>query len=563
MHSFVSVSHLRTWLRWSAAVAVMALLFLWCPYQNWSFTEKVSVLVGWARVLAADESGEWVFCPFVPLVSLGLAWRHRAQLKALPLRGQASGLGILLLGAFVYWIGYKAATGYPGFAATQLVLAGLIVWLCGWAWMRVLVFPWMFLVFMWPSFPLEAQLAVPMRLMAANLTAKILSIMDIAAISHGSAVVSAADLRNSIAEGARFQLDVAAACSGIRSLYALLMLAAFSGYWFLHRWRPRGVLFLSALPLALVGNIVRLVLLGVMTIWFGEEFAVGRQTVNGEETSWFHQVAGLAVYAVALGGIFGLCSLLERSRWNRQPKRQHSPDVGAGLQDDSLRVTAGRAMVAMAFCGALLAFCSFTGSKGFTCEAGVNVELPTSIGQAQGADVPMTAREHTDLPADITIKRMMYTSPTTLPTQVAVVLDGAAGRGLHQPEQCAVTQAWGILEKQVITVQVADRHVDATMLRLFRDEKDPTSGQMKRRFGIHVFWFQGARGVSAPNHFGHQFRNYWESVFKNAHHRWALMSFSTYLPANMSGAANCPTESSALADLKAVIAQLGPVLLKP
>ena len=239
MHSLAHLTQLRAGLRWTSAVAVMALLFLWCPYQNWTFTEKVSVLAGWARVLAADQTGEWLFCPFVPLISLGLAWRNRAQLMVLPLRGHASGLGILLLGAFVFWVGYKASTGYPGFAATQLVLAGLIVWLCGWAWMRVLVFPWMFLVFMWPSFPLEAQLAVPMRLMAANLTAKLLSYMDMAAVSRGTAVVSAADFPNSIAEGARFKLDVAAACSVIRSLYALLMLAAFSGYWFLRRWRPR------------------------------------------------------------------------------------------------------------------------------------------------------------------------------------------------------------------------------------------------------------------------------------------------------------------------------------
>lgn len=561
MHSLAHLSQLRTVLRWTAAVAVMALLFLWCPYQNWTFTEKVSVLAGWARILTADQTGEWVFCPFVPLVSIGLAWRNRAQLTALPLRGHASGLGILLLGAFVFWVGYKASTGYPGFAAAQFVLAGLIVWLCGWAWMRALVFPWMFLVFMWPSFPLEAQLAVPMRLMAANLTAKLLSVMDIAAVSRGTAVVSAADLTNSIAEGARFKLDVAAACSGIRSLYALLMLAAFSGYWFLRRWRPRGVLFLSALPLALAGNIVRLVLLAVGTIWLGEEFAVGKQTASGEETSWFHQLAGLAVYAVALGGIFGLCSLFEGMRWNRKAELQSGG--GDRRQDDDLRVTAVRATVAVAFGGAVLGLCSFTGSKGFTSEAGVNMALPRAIGEAQGTELPMTDRERTDLPDDITISRMMYTSRATLPTQVTVVLDGAAGRGLHQPEQCAVTQAWRILEKQVITLQVAGHEIDATMLRLFKDEKDTKTGRTTRRLGIHVFWYQGAHGVTAANHFGHQLRNYWESVFKNAHHRWALMSFSTYLPANLSDAADQSTESSALADLKTVIVQMGPVLLKP
>lgn len=536
----------------------MLLLFVWWPYQPWTFSEKVSVLVGWARVLAADRSGEWVFCPFVPLLSLGLIWRHRAELRALPLRGHASGLVILLLGALVFWAGYRASVAYPGFAATQLVLAGLIVWLCGWAWMRVLFFPWLFLVFMWPGFPLEAQLAVPMRVMAASLSAKVLGYVGLPTVSHGTALFSAADIPNGLAEGARFRLDVAAACSGMRSLYALMMLAAFSGYWFLNRWVPRGLLFLTALPLAIAGNVVRLLLLAIGTIWMGEEFAVGKMTASGEEKSGFHEFAGLAVYGVALCGMFAISSLLERSRLNRRSSSAE-PDLPLA-NEESVRATSYRALIALGFGGVLLACCAWSGSANPTFEAGVKLDLPNRVGPALGKDLPMTDFERHHLPT-VTLARKMYTSDVTLPTQAAVVLDGATGRGLHQPEVCAVAQAWRVESEARTSVSIGECEIEAALMRLFVDIEDPATDRKLRRRAIHIYWYQGAHGVTAATRSQRLFESYWERAFNNSNHRWALVSFSTYLPAIYVGESDPFAESSAIADLKRFIAEVGPAIL--
>lgn len=552
------LSDIRPLLRWAAAVTVMGLLFLWWPYQPWTFSENVSVLVGWARVLAADPSGEWVFCPFVPLLSLGLAWRCRAELRAVPLQGSASGFVILLFGALVFWAGYRAGIAYPGFAAAQIILAGLIVWLCGWAWMRVLFFPWLFLVFMWPGFPLEAQLAVPMRVLAASLSAKFLGYLDLPAVSHGTALFSAVDVPNGLAEGARFKLDVAAACSGMRSLYALMMLAAFSGYWFLNRWVPRGILFLSALPLAIAGNVVRLLLLAIGTIWMGEEFAIGRMTASGEEKSGFHEFAGLAVYGVALCGMFALSSLLERSRLNRISNS--AAPLATQAKDESVSATSFRASIALGFGGLLLACCAWSGSASPTVEAGVKLDLPESVGPALGKDLPMTDFERHHLPT-VTLARKMYTSDVTLPTQATVVLDGATLRGLHQPEICAVAQAWRVESESRISVPIGDREVEAALMRLIVDTEDPATGRKLRRRAIHVYWYQGAHGVTAATQGRRLFESYWERAFHNSNHRWALVSFSTYLPAISLGDSDSFTENTAIADLKGFIAEIGPAIL--
>jgi exosortase len=550
---------LRNWLRWGASGVMLGLLFLWWPYHKWTFSEKVSVLVGWLRVLANDTSGEWVFCPLVPIMSAGLVWRLRGELRSLPVRGHSSGIALLFFAGFVFWIGHRAGVGYPGFVAMLLMLAGLVVWLCGWGWMRLLAFPWIFLAFMWPSFPLESHLAVPMRVLAASLTAEVLGVIGVASVSEGTALVSAPDLANGLSQGARFRLDVTAACSGLRSLYALLILAAFSGYVCLRRWGPRSVLFLSALPLAVAGNIVRLLLLTAGTIWLGEEFAVGRRTPDGEETSWFHQCAGLAVYAVALGGLFAISSVLERSRWNRPPAAVGSRHGGS--LEDSFRVTACRAAVVLAVAAAVLGVCAYGGGRSEASEAGVVTALPTRVGSLRGLASPVTERERRHLQEDVTIHRMQYTGPAKPPMQVAVVLDGAAGRGLHNPEVCALAQAWRVRDERVIPLQIGDRKVNATMLRLFMDVSGTKGSEVVRRRAIHVFWYQGARGASAANFRDHGLRNYWDALSGKVKSRWALMSFSVYLPDNASEADHDLVEASALAELKSLIAEIGPRLI--
>jgi exosortase/archaeosortase family protein len=414
---------------------------------------------------------------------------------------------------------------------------------------------------MWPSFPLEAQLALPMRLMTANLTSKLLALIGIASVSEGTSLVSAADAALGHQSGDLFKLDVAAPCSGIRSLYALLMLAALYGYVFLRRWRPRGVLFLSALPLAIAGNLVRMVLLALGSIWWGSEFAVGKSTADGEEISWFHELAGFAVFAVALGGMFALSSWLERSRWNRRSKAKALPE--AERDDDAMPLTLRRSLIVLALAGGVLTLCSFSGSQPPLSEPGVSLELPRTLGAAQGTDFPMTDRERGALASDITLRRMIYMAPNARPTQASVVLSGESRRGLHIPEGCTIGQGWTIMDRQVITVQVGDHQFSAALLRVFMDVKDPTTGAMVRRRGLHVYWFQGVHGVTASSYYEHVFQTYWDAVFRNLNHRWAFVSFFTFLPDSMPGMSDGIEEITAVEDLKMFIGELGPKLIKP
>ena len=230
---------------------MMVALFVCAPYQHGDLGEiapRMSVLGGLLHMVNIDS--EWLYCPLVPVIAGCLVYRRRKELSALPLEGSPVGLGILLVGLGVYWVGYKADTIYPGYLAVQIVLAGAIVWLAGWRWMSTLAFPWAFLVFTWPTVPLEDWVAFPLRLMTADLSSSLIRMLGIDVVREGTGLYSAPNVAHGLAAGQLFKLDVEVPCSGIRSLSALLMISALYGWLSLKRVLPKVLLFLSAIPLA-------------------------------------------------------------------------------------------------------------------------------------------------------------------------------------------------------------------------------------------------------------------------------------------------------------------------
>lgn len=542
---------------WGTAALLLVGLFVMLPYQHGTFADRLSVFVGWWRF--TNEQSEWAFCPLVPLVSAWFGWQRRAELQALPLRGHWSGLAILALALFSYWIGFHADTCYPGFAAFQLAVAGFIIWMCGLEWMRVLLFPWLFLVFMWPVYPLEDQLAQPLRMITAGWASRVLSLIGQPTVNEGAQLLSAANPARELAVGQLFRLDVAEACSGIRSLYALMMLAAIYGYVFLRGLWPRVALFFSAIPLAMVGNLVRMVLLAFGSVWFGPEIAIGR-TVDGiEEISLYHELAGYMVFAVALVGMFAISSFLEGKHWKHKKTRKV---VSAAVTEavESIQPFAIRAGIAIVLGGFTVLRCVLPSSQPELSPPPVTMEMPTQSGAMQSQEMPMTAAERMALNPDITLTRRIYVGQEQQ-MLATLVLSGQTRRGLHRPDVCLPGAGWNIMSKQPVSLHLNDgREVDGMLMRLVRDYKDEKTGQLMRMRGLNIFWYQGW-GTSTSNYYHHVFTTYFDSIFRNLNHRWALVSFFTQLPPEPFDAGNNMAEAKSLLDLEDFVQTLAPALV--
>ncbi|MBL9131729.1 MAG: exosortase/archaeosortase family protein, partial [Verrucomicrobiaceae bacterium] len=380
----------------AAVLAVVALFAVW-PYQQWEFGRRMSVLGGWFTWV--NKYADWQFCLIVPVIAAVLVWTRRAELRAIPWCGNWAGAVVISAGLFFYWLGFKADTGYPGFLSIQLILAGMVLLVAGNGWMRVLFFAWLFLFFTWPMQPLEDSVAGPLRPRTAAITAKLLTLLGTPAQSEGSALSSAADAARGIERGAAFSLDVDAKCSGINSLFALMMISALLGYLALKSPRSRLILFVCAVPLAIAGNIARLLLLAYGSMWFGSDTAVGKRIGEHQEMSAYHTFAGFAVFGVALAGMFALCWVLEGREMKANLKRHQQAFIAAarGITIPSPRRTLAQIFALLILAGVALGICAATDTRYLVARSGVALQLPSEVGDYQGRPIEMAAVEKAKL----------------------------------------------------------------------------------------------------------------------------------------------------------------------
>ncbi len=567
MHSLQQPGALRQVAVWSLPV-VLALLFLLWPYQQWDYGKRESILIGWARWVLRHS--DWWFCFVVPPLVGWLVWLRRAELFRLPLKGTWQGIIPLALGLFCYWVGYKASTGYPGFLAVQGVLAGFILLVAGRDWMRSLFFAWLFLLFSWPMQPLEDSLASPLRPYTASMAASILNTLAVPAVSEGSALQSAPDPSAGKQIGDAFSLDVDAKCSGINSLFALMMISALLGSLALKRPRSRLILFACSVPLAVAGNVVRLLLLVAGTLKLGSEVAVGRHFENHQEMTFYHTMAGFAVFGIALAGMFGICWLFEGREMKANLQRLgRSADAGDAFAIPQPRRMQAHLLAAILLPLLTLGICLGTDIGFHVAAPGVKLSeeapkhpvLPLSLDGYQGRELEMTIDEKNLLDEGVKLARTGYASATGRQILATVIMSGFEKRSLHRPEVCLPNQGWTVSDRMPISIHLEDgRDIDVMMMRVFRDV-EPRPGVRIRTRAVNFYWYIGSDGVSCADHYEHIFLSYYDAVFRNIQHRWSMASIYVPLPEQQVGQEDPMLELGAVEDGRVFIAKLAPAFM--
>ena len=246
-------------------------------------------------------ASEWNYCGAVPPIVAWLVWMLWPRLKTAPVRGEVAGYGILAAGFLLYIAGFLMENYYVGMGAMELVYAGLIVLFLGWPIMRLLVFPWAFLMFMW-RYDFMEDVALKLRLIMSSMSHHVLQIIGVDNLLQGTAILSISGAAHP------FAIDIADPCSGIRSFFALTMIAAVYAFLTFNKLWQQAVIVALAVPLVIAGNLVRIIVLALATIHFGESFALGTNT----QPSWFHEGAGYMVYLINFSGLIMAGSLLER-----------------------------------------------------------------------------------------------------------------------------------------------------------------------------------------------------------------------------------------------------------
>ena len=230
----------------------------------------------------------------VPVVAAWAVAGLRARLACAPRVRDRRGLLVIVAALLVY--AWGTLTGSVSAAGLALVatVAGALLYLRGTAWLRILAFPVGFLIFMVPA-PggWVTPVIVKLQLFVSTAAVGLLR-------SAGVAVQQAG---NVIHLPSGESLFVAEACSGITSIITLLPLAVFLAY-FTERTLPRRlVLVAAAIPLAMLGNLLRVVVTVVAAR------AIGAAAVT---TGPVHEWSGIAVYALACLALLGVGRSMRR-----------------------------------------------------------------------------------------------------------------------------------------------------------------------------------------------------------------------------------------------------------
>jgi exosortase/archaeosortase family protein len=357
----------------------------------------------------------------------------------------------------------------------------------------------------------------------------ILNLVGVPVVRVGTGLHSAPDFVRNLQEGDRFMLDVANPCSGIRSLFSLIMIAALYGHLALKKSLPRLLLLLSAIPLAVAGNLARLVMLAVGSIWFGQEFAIGKIEDGAQHESSYHEGCGLVVFAVALGGMFALATVLEGRHW----KAVRWLDATKKKAPEGPAVAGGRPMLLrMVFCAGLtsiaLLVCAFTPTAMKLADPGLIMDLPAQIGDYQGVAMEMSTKEKQLFYEGVTLKRRFYVGPENRRVLATLVMSGPVKKSLHEPTRCLPDQGFTIADSEVVTVKLDNgREQQVSLMQIYRD-REIAPGQRVRDRALNVYWYQGSHGVSTPSYTMSHTRTYVDSLFRNLNHRWGQVSL--YMP---------------------------------
>ena len=475
-------------------------LFWWWSYQ-------------WVNAESETEHGLLILG-----LSLWLLWRNlKAEAKGdgQEAKGESVWPGAVAMGAglALHVVGFAAQQARISVVALLLFTWGVLRLGGGRRWGAAAMFPLGFMV-----------LAIPFNALdSAGFWLRLWVIKASAGLAHAAGIGVFQNGTQLVAPDGRYSYDFAAACSGVRSLMALMALSLLAGYLNFRAWWRRGALVLLCFPLIYVGNVARIASIVFLGQWGGQAWGARA-----------HDIMGYGVFVIVLGG-----ELLAISLWQRWWPEAAAKDEGR-RKNEEVRSTGvgwvglavvGLAVVEMLFLARLAALPP-RGQVGVRLAAdGQNpVELPVFLGTEWiGRQTAVTESERAVLPPDTGYSRKDYVAVADPARRVflSIVLSGRDRSSIHRPELCVVGQGWTIKavnEHDFFPPGHASGSVPATVLHVQREVQTPQGPVVVPQ--LIAYWFVGGDTVEAT-YWRRLARDAWNRVMHARADRWAYVLMQT------------------------------------
>lgn len=271
MRSTISLRNLSTRLgsEGMAAIALLVVLLVVIYYRI-----GIKLVTDWYDI--ADYSHGFL----VPFFSAFILWDKRFAIREIPWRPTWAGIPTILFGIVLLIFGVYGAELFLSRVSFVVIVAGLVWTFFGKAMLREVRLPLAVLLLAIP-FPeiIFNQITFPLQLFASRVASGILPVLGVPVFREGNVIQLPV-----------MKLEVAQACSGIRSLMSLFTLAVFYGYFLEKTTARRWVLALASIPIAVAANALRIVGTGLCVQYW--------DPAKGE--GFFHEFSGWVMFVISL-----------------------------------------------------------------------------------------------------------------------------------------------------------------------------------------------------------------------------------------------------------------------
>jgi len=228
----------------------------------------------------------------VPFIAAYLVYMRKDDLLAAVVRPCNAGFAIIALGLGVLFLGWLGTEYFTMRSSLVIIMAGSVLYLLGWEVFKILLAPLCYLVLMVPiPYIIYDAAAFPLKLLVTKVSVLSMKALGIVVWQEGNILMFP-----------NITLEVADACSGLRSIMSLLALGAAYAFVLHTKTRDRLILILSTLPIAVFTNCLRVIATGILAQYFGSAAAEG----------FFHEFAGLFVFGAAVVLFVALGTSLKR-----------------------------------------------------------------------------------------------------------------------------------------------------------------------------------------------------------------------------------------------------------
>ncbi|PQJ28075.1 exosortase/archaeosortase family protein [Rubritalea profundi] len=296
---------IKDWLRSPIALplGLIALLFVYFFGMHQMSTDiegRGSTIATWL-VISWNPSNDLLHGYVVPFLFIAFSYQAFKVMRTEPDSSGRSGIAILLLGLLFFVASARTIQPRIALIGLPFLISGAVIYACGWKAGRHMLFP---AFFWWFAVPVPGlnQMTNFLQVFVTQACYYAGSGLGMDLINTGNDILSATN---------KWDFKIAEGCSGIRSLMALVMIAAIFAYYTQEALWKKALVFAAALPLALFGNFCRVFTILVLAECGFEDFAGGL----------YHDLAGLFIFfPAALGGLMVLDRVLNPKRFKKKVK---------------------------------------------------------------------------------------------------------------------------------------------------------------------------------------------------------------------------------------------------